>query len=851
MAETIVSPRTSVRRWSAPISRLITWSLALLLGLVITANGVFLLVHGYHLLSYPYPLDYGEGPLLAQVDLLRQGTPLWQLYSDPAATPYAVVNYPPFYHITAWIGSTIAGPFTANGQLDATLLAGRLVSLVCMVGAVAALWVLSSGVGRTETWSTRVLRGLIVLAFVALPIVREWSVLMRVDMLGVALGLWGLVIVQRYEGRNAVLWAVPLMLLSLYVKPSLVAAPAAAAVWLFFRDWRRAILFAVLLGGSGGALFGLLQLASGGWFNLHVVTANANEWQLALANGFWDDQLTIHWPLIVAAALSAGIASVSRINGTAPKDSTASITILLPFYYTLFGAMTALGVGKVGAYVNYFLEFYAGLIWLAACIANDALTRNDESAQRRQAIWYWGVLLSRWAVVVMVMAGLVRYYPTWSENYLKLAGIIEGENPPRIAFGSYSVWQDLQREQAILETMGRINATMVAEVQAADGPIFTDIPGVAAQADQLAPLQAFEHRQLYDVDGWDQHSLLLDMTNGRVPLVALDFLGNWLTPEMITMITHRYAQDGSRGIYDLYRPVDPGPRTATDITFPNGLRLSGYHLAPSPDSSAYHGGEHVLLTLVWERQGPVENRSFEVVTQITDGNGVVLMEVTRPLVYDALSPEAWPEGVEVQHMQAIPLPFEIPTRTYGLAVTLREEGQPVATPEEITQIEVVEPTGRSIGERGYYVPAPFFAEWQELGGFETLGDALMPAVPFEGYVSQCFVRGCLQLRDGVVERLPLGEIIPLADVGAPVTTPPYSLQEPFLEFWQANGGEERFGEPVSDMFVRGDRVVQYTQYARLERLIDSDMVQIGRIGEDFLRLPGGVPYRWPNTNQDR
>ncbi|NOK58506.1 MAG: hypothetical protein GFH27_549279n312 [Chloroflexi bacterium AL-W] len=850
MAGTTVSSRTNVHRWSASISRLITWSLALLLGMVIAANCGFLLIHGYHLLSYPYPLDYGEGPLLAQVDLLRQGTLLWHLYSDPAVVPYAVVNYPPFYHITTWVGSHIVGLFVSHSQLDPVLLAGRLVSLAAMVGAVAALWVLS-GVGRTETWSTRVLRGLIVLDFLALPIVREWSVLMRVDMLGITLGLWGLVIVQRYVGRNTVLWAVPLMLLSLYVKPSLVAAPVAAAVWLLFRNWRQAMLFAVLLGGSGGVLFGLLQLASGGWFSLHVVTANANEWQHALANGFWDDQLTIHWPLIVAALISAGIASISRINGTASKAVTVSITILLPLYYVLFGAMTALGVGKVGAYTNYFLEFYAGLIWLAACIANDALTQDHPSPQRKQLIWHWVVVVSRWLVVGMVIAGLLRYYPTWSENYLKLAGIIEGENPPRIAFGSYSVWQDLQREQAILETMGRINTTMIAEVQAADAPIFTDIPGVAAQADQFARLQAFEHRQLYDVDSWGQQDLLLDMANGSVPLVALDFLGNWLTPEMIAMITHRYAQDGSRGTYDLYRPVDPGPRTPTDIAFPAGLRLSGYHLAPSPGSSAYHGGENVLLTLVWKRQSPVESTSFEVVTQITDGNGVVLMEVAQPLVYNALSPEDWPEGVEVQHMQTIPLPFEIPTRTYGLAVTLRVEGQSVVTSEEIAQIEVEEPTGRSIGERGYYVPVPFFEAWQESGGYEALGDALMPAVPFEGYVSQCFVRGCLQLRDGAVERIPLGEIIPLADVGALIAAPPYTLQEPFLEFWQTNGGEERFGSPVSDAFVRGDRVVQYTRYARLERLLDSDVVQVGRVGEDFLRLPGGVPYRWPYVSQER
>ncbi|NJO85042.1 MAG: hypothetical protein HC828_21355, partial [Blastochloris sp.] len=87
------------------------------------------------------------------------------------------------------------------------------------------------------------------------------------------------------------LWAIPLLLLSLYVKPSLIAAPAAACIWLLLRDWRRALLLATTLGVSGGLVFVLLHIASGGWFSVHVLTANVNEWQEALARQFWDDQM--------------------------------------------------------------------------------------------------------------------------------------------------------------------------------------------------------------------------------------------------------------------------------------------------------------------------------------------------------------------------------------------------------------------------------------------------------------------------------------------------------------------------------------------------------------------------------
>ena len=144
-----------------------------------------------------------------------------------------------------------------------------------------------------------------------------------------------------------------------------------------------------------------------------------------------------------------------------------------------------------------------------------------------------------------------------------------------------------------------VNAALVGEVRAAGAPIFTDVPGVAAQAGQLARLQAFEHRQLLDAGRWDQRPLLRDLANGRVPLVVLDYLGNWLTPEMIALITHRYAQDGSRGTYDLYRPVDPGPAVAADLAFPPGRGWSATISRSPLGRPIYRGGETVLLTLDW------------------------------------------------------------------------------------------------------------------------------------------------------------------------------------------------------------------------------------------------------------
>jgi hypothetical protein len=194
----------------------LAWLLIAALGMLIAAQLVFFAIHATHMLVYSFPLDYGEGPLLAQVDLLRAGTPVWQLYADPDRAPYAIVNYPPVYHLATLL---VALP------LGDALLAGRLVSLAAALAAVGALWLLTDGgrkmndegrAGFNYRPSSLVLRLLLVLAFLALPIVREWSVVMRVDMLGVCLGLCGLVIVQRQRGR-ALLWAALPLALSLLV----------------------------------------------------------------------------------------------------------------------------------------------------------------------------------------------------------------------------------------------------------------------------------------------------------------------------------------------------------------------------------------------------------------------------------------------------------------------------------------------------------------------------------------------------------------------------------------------------------------------------------------------------------
>lgn len=892
------------------LARLAGGAVFAVLTTLVAVHLVFFAIRTWHMLAFPYPIDYGEGPLLAQVNTLRSGTPLPRLYNDPGASPYLVVNYPPVYLLAVsilapLIDLTIATP-------NATLLAGRLVTLTATLGTTLLIWrlaILPATPGNSSM--RRIVAGIVALAFLALPIVREWGALMRVDMLGVCLGLWGLLLARRLSR-----WAALPLALSLLVKPSLIAAPAAALVWLWFRDRRRALEVASATVALGGAAAGALQIASDGWFWLHVVAANANPWSASLAEGFWQDQAALLWTLWVGAVGAAAIGMAGGTSNTSGQCASqllpgnVRVSFLLPVTYTCFGVYVAFGVGKVGAYANYFLEFYAGAIWLVAAAMSlafvDIRTRHKEQDRSRTTIdahetptqpdypsltsrismlidWFqaldehtpihphrsnrlglsflapgpWSSLLSALLLMLLLAAAILRYYPFWSENYVKPYGLIEGNNPPRLAFGTYGIWRDLQREQDVLATLRRVNAALVTEVQASGTPIFTDIPGIAAQAGILSRLQAFEHRQLYDAGLLDQRPLLRDMANGHVSLVVLDYLGNWLTPEMITLITHRYAQTGSRGTFDLYRPVDPGPRRDAILDIGAGVEVTGFFLT-NPGGVTYAPGERVVLTLELihkhTRLSPCDQTVCQVRVNLATDDGVTLVAWERPLIYGTLRPSDW-ENVTIQHMHPLDLPFELLPGRYRLTVTLRNDADQFTPPQTITRIEVGEQNGRLLGERGYFVPAPIYEYWVDNGGYEGPGDPVMPAVPFADGVLQCFLRACFRYTDSEIVRLPLGELVFIGESGlrhappepgGPARSFPetgYVLQGAFLEAWERNGEMAMLGPPISNEMQRGAMRIQYTRYARLERPEEGQMVLLANLGEEYLRLLG-IPYRW-------
>ncbi len=305
--------------------------------LVLGLAALVFVAHGWNVIAFPYPIDYGEGPLLDQATRLAR---FQNIYRPSTATPpYTIANYPPLYPLTQAPLVWLFGP---------AFWYGRLLSWLSMVAAALLIALILHAL--TGDRLAAAIGGLTLLA---IPYVSFWAPLYRVDPLALALSLGGIfVIVRRPDAR----WTLPLtaglLVAAVYTRQSYgLAAPAAVFVWLLSRQpRRRALVFAALLGGIGLGLFALLNLLTGGGFFFNIVTANVNEYRLDLLQEYLGELWVFMPYLLLSSALFVLLAGWFRVR---------SWSLVAPYF--VGAALSGLTIGKVGSNVNYFLELSAAM----------------------------------------------------------------------------------------------------------------------------------------------------------------------------------------------------------------------------------------------------------------------------------------------------------------------------------------------------------------------------------------------------------------------------------------------------------------------------------------------------------
>ena len=214
-------------------------------------------------IMFPYPLDYGEGPLLDQAMRFARFENIY--HHDLTVPPYTLANYPPLFPLAQVPFVWAFGP---------AFWYGRALSALSILAA--ALFVGLTLHALTQDWLAALVGGLTLLAF---PYILHWSPLNRVDSLALGLSWAGLFVVARWPDRRwGIVGAALLLTAAIATRQSTaLVAPLAAFVWLLHaQPRRRALMFAALLGGVCLLLLLLLNALTHGGFLLNVVVANVN-----------------------------------------------------------------------------------------------------------------------------------------------------------------------------------------------------------------------------------------------------------------------------------------------------------------------------------------------------------------------------------------------------------------------------------------------------------------------------------------------------------------------------------------------------------------------------------------------
>jgi hypothetical protein len=225
-------------------------------------------------LAFPFPLDYGEGPMLDQTLRLAQ---FENIYRDSfASPPYTVSNYPPLFQLIQAPLAWMVGP---------AFWYGRLISILSAVSAAGLIGLILHTL--TGDWIASTIGSLTLLAF---PYVLQGSVLNRVDALGLTLSLGGLYVAVRWPSHRRGPWVAGLLFTAaIFTNPRyMLAAPLTAFVWLWHLEYRgQAFRLAAILTGTCLGLFLSLNLITQGGFYLNTVRANLTSFSWYAVTGYW------------------------------------------------------------------------------------------------------------------------------------------------------------------------------------------------------------------------------------------------------------------------------------------------------------------------------------------------------------------------------------------------------------------------------------------------------------------------------------------------------------------------------------------------------------------------------------
>jgi hypothetical protein len=301
--------------------------ITVILGVMTGLQVLIFVLHAYRTLTFPYQLDYGEGPILQIAVRVARGEAMYPPIDQP---PYVIASYEPLYYLLCALGVKITGP---------GFLFGRLVSLVSTL-AVALCAALIVWRATKHRVACCLAAGLIL----SMPHVMVWSTLMRIDLPAIGLAVVGFCLFTA-EHRVS---GIPLFALGVFTRRTNVAAMGAAFVGdAEKRGWRPAVrafavqaaLIVLLMGGA-------VLVTRGGMYHqlaVHTASSLGKAWS-------WQQLWSLIWYPLLAYPAYFAITVLGAIWCAVRRERR------LLFVYFAFACVIFLTGGRIGSAHNYLVE---------------------------------------------------------------------------------------------------------------------------------------------------------------------------------------------------------------------------------------------------------------------------------------------------------------------------------------------------------------------------------------------------------------------------------------------------------------------------------------------------------------
>jgi hypothetical protein len=314
---------------------------AALAGVLLALQAAYYLLYSYTMVTFPYQLDYGEGPILQIAVRVSRGELMYP--TTLAGYPYVIASYMPVYYALSTLAVWATGPSFLGGRLIAAL--GGLVMALC---------------GAQYVWDKTRNRFAAFLAagfVLAVPIIIVWSNLMRVDVPAHALSIAGFVLVERG-------WRVPgigALGLGVLTRRTNVGAIIGSLVGLLTKHgWPAALMAGIAL----AALIAVLVFAANLWSEGGMFQQLSWHTRSSLGEAWTWEQVWLilsvalrQWPVYFALAVAGAVMCAAR-----PQHRG-----VLAYFLVTCGLF--LTVGRIGSSFNYLVEPLAvggmlvGVLW--------------------------------------------------------------------------------------------------------------------------------------------------------------------------------------------------------------------------------------------------------------------------------------------------------------------------------------------------------------------------------------------------------------------------------------------------------------------------------------------------------